>query len=271
MKKIIKHIGSRIIHKAGLFKLMSFNTKILAFHMVNPKYFEKQMEHLVKYYNVISLKEIFSNKKNSVVLTFDDGYENNLKYAYHVLKKLKIPATIFVPYDFIDKNIFAWWDRLEFSSKNANIEFLKSLTTQKLESEIRRLTNLTKNDKKPSKYDFIDWKWLNKISDVFEVGSHTISHPILTSITLKEAEKEILESKEKIEEKIGKKVIYFAYPNGNYNKSIVSVVKKAGYKFAVIYEKGKIKTNTNPLKLYRRGINVNDNLSVFVAKVAGAF
>ena len=60
MKNMIKKIGSNLIYRTGLFKLASFDTKILAFHTVNPKYFEKQIKHLVKYYNVISLSKIFS-------------------------------------------------------------------------------------------------------------------------------------------------------------------------------------------------------------------
>ena len=270
MKNLIKKLGSQAIHKSRIFKLASFDTRILAFHTVNPKYFEKQIKHLVKHYKVVPLSEVFSNNKNAVALTFDDGYKNNIEYAYPILKKYNVPATVFIIYDFIDSNTFAWWDRLEFSGKNADFKKLKNMHPDEIEREIYKLTGLRKNDKKPAKYNFMNWNEISKIMDVFEIGSHTITHSILTNISLDEAKKEIFGSKKKIGEKLGKKVTSFAYPNGNYNEDLTKLVSEAGYNYAVIYEKGK-NTEANRYALHRRGINVNDDLAIFATKVAGVF
>lgn len=271
MKNLIKKLICGLIYRLKLFRIAKFNVRILAFHIVNPKYFEQQIKHLVKYYNIIPLSQIFSNNKNSVVLTFDDGYKNNLEYAYPILKKYNAPATLFVAYDFIESNTFTWWDRIEYSGKKADLKELKTSNPNEIEERVVQLTGLTKTDKKTKQYDFMSWDELKKINDVFEIGSHTISHPILTNISLDEAEREVSESKVKIEKKIGEKLVSFAYPNGNFNDAISKLVHKAGYKFAVIYDKGNIMPKTNPFKLYRRGINVNDDLWVFVVKVAGFF
>ena len=138
MRNLIKKIGCEIIYRTGLFKLATFNTRIIAFHKVNPEYFEKQINHLVKHYKVLPLNEIFSSDKNSVVITFDDGYKNNLEYAYPILKKYNLAATVFVTYKFIDENIFAWWDRLEYSRKHADLSMLKSMNPYKIEKEITK-------------------------------------------------------------------------------------------------------------------------------------
>ena len=270
MKKIIKKLGSKLIFKSGLSKLVSFDTKILAFHTVNPNCFEQQIKHLVKYYKIIPLSEIFSKNKKSIILTFDDGYKNNLEYAYPILKKYKVPATLFIACDFIDKNLFAWWDRLEHSRKKINLKFLKNNSPEEIEKNIVELTGFKINAKKPSEYDFMNWKDVKKITDVFEIGSHTLTHPILTNIPLREAEKEILESKKKIEKKLGKQIVSFAYPNGDHNDSLIGLVAKSGYDYAVIYDKGK-NTSANRFNLHRRGINVNDDLPIFATKVAGVF
>lgn len=270
MKQLIKKIGSGIIHKSGLYRLGPFNTRILAFHMVNPKYFERQVKHLVKHYDVIPLNEISPENKNKVVLTFDDGYRNNFEFAYPILKKYNLQATIFIVYEFIDKNVFAWWDRIEYAKVKANLENIKKLNNEEIEKNVYGLTRLGQNSKKPPEYNFMSWEEIKRISDVFEIGSHTLTHPILTNIPLEVAKKEILQSKRKIEEKIGKEVMSFAYPNGSYNEQLMNTIRESGYMYAVIYEKGNIK-NPNNFKLYRRGININDDLNVFAAKVAGAF
>ncbi len=271
MKKILKGMGSKFIYHTNLFRLSNFNVRILAYHTVNPKYFESQIKHLVENYNVIPLEKVTSNNKNSVVITFDDGYKNNLEFAYPILKKYGAPATIFIVYDFIDKNIFAWWDRMEHSGIHSGMWEIKKLNPNDVEKKVIKFTGIKPNSKKPSKYDFMKWAEVKEIMDVFEIGSHTLTHPILTNIPLKEAKIEIVESKKKIEEKIGKKIRSFAYPNGNYNESLIKLAEEAGYDFSVIYERGNVTKKSNPFKLYRRGINVNDNLEVFAAKVAGFF
>lgn len=268
MKNIIKKIGCSILYKTGLVRLASFDTRILAFHTVNPKYFEKQMKYLIKNYNVVPLSQVFSKNKKKVVLTFDDGYKNNLKYAYPVLKKYNIPATLFITKKFIDKNTFSWWDRLEYSGKREDLGYLKHEQPDEIEKEVFELTGSKEADHKPSKYDFMSWKDIKKIKDVFEIGNHTLTHPILTNISLKEAKKEILESKKKIEKKLGKKITSFAYPNGNYNENLMKIVEKSGCKYAVTYSKGK-NTLMKRFCLHRRGINVKDDLAIFATKVAG--
>lgn len=270
MKELIKKAVSGFLYNSNLFRLSPPKTRILAFHRVNPKYFEKQVLHMVKNYKIIPLNKIFSSNNKSVAVTFDDGYKNNLEYAYPVLKKYNVPATIFIVYDFIDKNLFTWWDRIEFSRKDFYVNKLKNLAPEEIEEKVVDLTGLKISDKKPVEYDFMSWNEIKRISDVFEIGSHTLTHPILTNIPLKDAENEIYESKKRIQDKIGKKVISFAYPNGNYNEDIMKLVSKSGYEYAAIYKKGNNKPS-DVLNLFRRGININDNLEVFATKVAGVF
>jgi len=267
MKNIIKKIGCEIIYRTGLFRLSNFNTRIITFHKVNPKYFEKQTQHLIKHYNVIPLSKVSSQNKNAVVITFDDGYKNNLLYAYPILKKYNLTATVFVTCEFIDQNTFTWWDRLEYSKKCVDFQRIKTLHPNNIEKEVAEITGLRKNSKKPEEYDFMNWDDLKTISDVFEIGSHTLTHPILTIIPLEDAGREIFESKKQIEERLGKPINSFAYPNGDCNDKVVGLVEKAGYFRAVTYSKGN--SLDNSCKLCRRGINIKDNTAIFATKLAG--
>jgi peptidoglycan/xylan/chitin deacetylase (PgdA/CDA1 family) len=117
----------------------------------------------------------------------------------------------------------------------------------------------------------MDWDDLKNIEDVFEIGGHTITHPILTNISIEEAGKEILASQVELEKKLGHSIASFAYPNGNYNESLMKVVQESGFKNSVTYEQGNNNSSTNNYALFRRGINYNDNLDIFKAKIGGLF
>ena len=81
--------------------------------------FREHMQYLKKNYQIISLekltKAIIENTvpKNSVAITFDDGYADNYFFAKPILEELEIPATIFVTTSLIDSERELWWDELE--------------------------------------------------------------------------------------------------------------------------------------------------------------
>jgi len=148
MKELIKKIGCGTIAIIGINRLFRFNTRIIAFHTVNPKYFESQMRFIKKNYNVVSLQEALKDlDRKQVVITFDDGYRNNLVHAYPVLKKLGLKATVYVTHEFIEKDIFTWWDRIEYKGVDADFTELKKLVPSEVEKTVKDLTGLSKSSK----------------------------------------------------------------------------------------------------------------------------
>ncbi len=247
---------------------------ILMYHRVEKELFERQMEYLKKNYTVVSLKDIpgllkkDEIKPNTVAITFDDGYQNNYENAYPALKQHELPATVFVTVDNVEKNLFAWWDRLEHTRQHINPEYLKTLSPTAIEEQVEQLTKLSLSDKPPVKYSFMGWNTIKQIQDVFDIGSHTLSHPILTTVSDKDAKWEITESKRRLEQLLQRKITLFAYPNGNFTGR-ASMVREAGYQCAVITAAGKNTKETNPFLLRRKGINSGDDKAVLAAKLAG--
>lgn len=81
----------------------------------------------------------------------------------------------------------------------------------------------------------MDWPTLQQLAkgDLVTIGSHTLSHPSdITKLSPADQEREIVESKKVLEEKLGKPVPYFAYPDGNNDAVSQGIVKQAGYKMA---------------------------------------
>jgi peptidoglycan/xylan/chitin deacetylase (PgdA/CDA1 family) len=235
--------------------------------------FEKEIIFLKKYFNIISLDylvERIDNKEplpiNSLLITFDDGYNDNYINAFPILKKYRVPAAVFLTTDFIDNDKdLIWTDKVAYiiketekgsvnisglgthsltnryrkdKAKIAIIEYLKSID----DSEKNKIIDLLSKDLKVYLGSKISEKLYLSSKEILEMakdgisfGSHGCSHSILTKISLRQAQDEIVKSKMKIEELIGKEVTFFAYPNGTYldfNNEIIEILKKAGYEAA---------------------------------------
>lgn len=192
---------------------------------VRPKDFAWQMQYLYNNrYHTVSLEDVvdyWQHKKslpsNPVVITFDDGYEDNYKYAYPILKKYHFTATIFVVVNSVGKTNF-------FDVRRGVQPVNKMLTW----AEIKELD-----------------------ANGITIGAHTMNHPHLAKIKPYQAEREIIESKKALEKALGKPVLTFSYPYGSYNKTVEDFVKKAGFKVAVTTKQGINFSNADPYALKR--------------------
>ena len=128
LKVIIKKILGRIIFVSGLHRLLlNKRAVIIAFHSVNkestasdinctPELFRDYCEFFKRYFRVISLEELLKRMRNGddiggcLVITFDDGYEDNARIAAPILFGMNLPATFFVTSGFIGSQTIADWD-----------------------------------------------------------------------------------------------------------------------------------------------------------------
>lgn len=231
--------------------------------------FEKQLKLLKQEFNVISLNDLIilyaNNKKipeNTIVLTIDDGYLDFYMYAYPLLKKYSIPATFFITTSFISQKIWLWPDIIQYviekgqvknliinlnsnkvinlSDKNSwesIVQYLISLENQKRIDFINKLCAdaMVNLPAVPSyHYSAATWENIYEMSNNgIEIGCHTLTHPILSSIESNELLKsEVIDSKKIIEEKLQTEIYSFCFPNGSkkdFNDNVKSMVKKAGY------------------------------------------
>jgi len=253
---------------------------ILMYHKVSDRYsdyftslkvkvFEKQIRFLHRFYSIVSLEDLFhakaaSSKKTRIAITFDDGYHCIYKHAYPILKKLAIPATIFIAAGLIENNLPVWTDLVDYCSKNKErlcLEFpdkntLKTLpNTQRLEvlKEMVEGTSLPANIQ--SALQMCSWNEIREMSENnISFGGHTMTHPILSKVSLEQARYEIQESKKIIETRMDRPINTFAYPNGqpdDFNAEIKQIVKDTGYRLACTTIFGKNYQKTDPYELKR--------------------
>jgi peptidoglycan/xylan/chitin deacetylase (PgdA/CDA1 family) len=250
------------------------------------------MEKLAKSRQIVSLEKALEKmqcgtlKGRCVAITFDDGYRDNYEIAMNLLKSKGIPADFFIPVSPIDRGYPYWWDYLDSVIRKNKILFLKWLRMSRFEG-IAELSDLKDRQMPVSrlivrylntagKYlcaDFLNavqtefgpyggkrllmnWEELRCLHKCgFTVGSHALSHTPLTDLPLWEAKREISESGKILSQKLGTAVKGFSYPRGAWNREIVSMVRQAGYDYAVSTVFGSNRPGCNIYTLSRRGIS----------------
>ena len=123
------------------------------------------------------------------------------------------------------------------------------------------------------KRNTLSWKEVVEMSkNNIYFGSHTLNHPILTNVSIKEAENEIKESKRIIEGNIKKKIKFFCYPNGefsDFNDNIKKIINENDFECAVTYVPGFSSINSDLFELRRVFVNCNDDIILLKNKLIG--
>ena len=232
------------------------------------------MQHISKYYSVLSLEQILSRikddtglPKNCLAVTFDDGFADNYTFAYPILKKYNLLATIFLTVDCIETQTSLWFDQILSAFKATGKKRLVCPITEtvfdvdsmekKLHAAHIMLEQLKKQENAQRKKsihavlkelcisstetqsasNLLTWPRIEEMSrHNVTFGSHTMTHPILANLPVSELDWELATSQQVVEHKIGKAVRFFAYPNGKaqgFYETIAQAVKQAGYKAPV--------------------------------------
>lgn len=234
------------------------------------EYLEKTINYFIENnYEIVSLDtayEILNGQikvdKKFVVFTFDDGYIDNFTLAYPIFKKYNIPFTIYITTSFPDKTAVLWWYALkELINKNQIIKFTINEKTYRYDTsslkkkvflELRSLILSVDVDQQKNLFKILfeengidvlqyskeltmSWNQIKTLSEdeLVTIGAHTTNHHNLKRLNAETIEKEILDSKERIEFMIESKVEHFAFPYGSQNetgKREIEIAEKINFK-----------------------------------------
>lgn len=246
---------------------------IVMYHDPEPLTFSKHMKYLSKHYNIITLNQlvdaIYSKKwdgipRNSLVITIDDGHKGNYDLL-NIIKKYNIRPTIYICSQLVNTNRRFWF----------NVDLLNRNQLKKLSNE-QRLWYLHENygfeltkKYKDNERQALDNIELNDMKYYVDFQSHTRFHPILTTCSNDECEKEIYLSKREIERMLECECRHFSYPNNNYTGREIELVKKAGYLSARTVDVGWNDMKTDPYKLKITGVADDASINLLVAQLSG--
>jgi peptidoglycan/xylan/chitin deacetylase (PgdA/CDA1 family) len=254
-----------------------------------PQEFEKQIAYIHKYFNVVSIEDLLRDIKNniskpySLALTFDDGHYDFYTSAWPILKKYNLPASLYITTGFVDGTTWLWPDLLKYILLNSNtailnVENLGDISTHKTEHHIswhklgdycltlsvdarNNLLLKLASDAKISisntpqpPFHSVTWPQLQEMYDAgLVVGSHTVTHPILSSLSTASLEYELTTSAQAIEQHLGSVPTGICYPNGrpeDINEDVIKAAELSGYTYGLMGRNSKL-NSTRTFKIGR--------------------
>ena len=239
------------------------SVRIIMFHGVDGQAyplagFEKQLRYLQGIYRVVSLEkaleELASGQAGTgcAVLTFDDGLRNNYTNVYPVLRRLRLPAVFYVCPGLIGAGKWLWNHEARArlrtlpdaergalaarlgapgSKVEAIVEWMKRLQLSRrtlVEDALRAATDgFCPSARQRLAYDLMSWEELGELDpELITIGSHGLTHAILTGLEPEALQREVQESRSQLERRLGRSVEHFCYPDGAIDDPVVDCVRQ---------------------------------------------
>jgi peptidoglycan/xylan/chitin deacetylase (PgdA/CDA1 family) len=232
-----------------------------------PAAFDRQMAYLAQRYTVVSMADVLRAvatdrrlPRRAVLLTFDDAYHDFAASAWPVLKRYRLPVTLFVPTGYPDQPHWAFWsDRLYHAltrthhtalqytpwgtlplqtarQRHASIQrlrhYLYAIPHVDAERWVEALCNQLGQPWVPQ-HSVLSWDELRQLArEGVTLASHTHTHAVLTQLSPDQIRAEIRAAQHDLQREIGCLLPVFCYPRGAHNETVVRILRDAGYVLA---------------------------------------
>ena len=319
MKRILKSAARRLFHHIGGLNVVRRKNRhaarILMYHRFSdPVSLERQCIYLKQHYELLTMFELSqylesgqSFPAHAVAITVDDGYRDFIEVAFPVFSRHRIPVTVFLVTDFLDRKLWLWPDVIKYAFEHtthtrAEIEISNGRLSLPLDSADARLSaarlaieeakTLANRDRlllvdslaerlqielppeAPDHYQPLCWDEVRSLArSGVEFGAHTRTHSILSKMSdAQELQDEVAGSKKRIEAELNVPVFHFCYPNGraaDIGDAAVAAVREAHFRTAVTTEGGVNSTCSDRFLLRRIGVEPDFPELYFRQCVAG--
>lgn len=209
-------------------------------HVVHPRAFAEQIDWLLEAgfspLSLDALVEVYAGRRPAparpVLLSFDDGRGGVLEHAAPELARRSVPAALYLVTDWLDGGAVPEGERYS---------------------------------------DFVSWKDLPALRRAgFTLGSHGLRHHNLKRIPPAEAAREIADSKRRLEDALGTPVVHWSYPYGRRTRALARMVRRSGYRTAVVTGEAVNGPFAHLLHLRRLRVDGREPLSSLREKLSGA-
>ena len=286
--RILAYHRVRDVEDAGVF---DFDLNLIS---ASPEQFREQMLLVRRHYDPMSFHDLIAAINTGrplpaqpLIVTFDDGYEDNYSVAFPILRELGVPATFFVSTGHIDNGapyVYDWLVHSLCRTTAARLDVVELGIDQALPAElagrreladellfglkaldactqtaiISRLENAWNMPQPRTHAECrpMTWDQLREMRAAgMEIGSHGVSHRILAKLQPHEMVAEIRDSKQSLEHELGVPAEVISYPvggSGAYDEAVIAAAKDAGYRMACNYLTGVNRIPSMPYHALRR-------------------
>jgi peptidoglycan/xylan/chitin deacetylase (PgdA/CDA1 family) len=254
-----------------------------------PSRFENQIRDLTGHYRPIGLPDLLAARRGerplprrAVLVTFDDGYRDFRANAWPILRRLGVPATLFVPTAFPDGSQPFWWDRVwdalrrtdrkavetpagrfelgdprhRVAAARAIVDSCKRIAHDEAMAEVAMLADSLDVPAAPP--DVLGWDDLRQLSaEGLHVAPHSRTHPVMTRVTDNRLVEEIEGSRRDLERELPGTAFgtVFAYPAGQHDERTRAALSRLGVELAFTTERGVNRVGRGDALVLRR-VNV---------------
>jgi peptidoglycan/xylan/chitin deacetylase (PgdA/CDA1 family) len=237
---------------------------------------EAQVSWLARQYSVIPLREMVTrieagrSLRGTAALTFDDGYRGVGELAIPVLRRLRLPATMFIVAGAAGTDLPFWWDHPAVVARiddRRRGHWLRTLGGDRA----RILAAVGANGERPPT-PFLPAGWASLLAastQGIDLGAHSFNHHTLTALTDEELAADLVACREEIARRTGLVPEILAYPYGIWDARVRAAARRAGYRAAVTLDRGVNTPKTDPWSLRRVNIPAGIGLAAYECWVAG--
>ena len=264
--------------------------------------FEKQVTYLLRTRRWTTLGELVSGADGAgpaFAVTFDDGYGDTYRVAFPILRELGMTATAFITTEVASGHGWFWWDRLAYAlSESIGKKFqvggryyhleneeaadsAQAALTPRLKSSacseavVEDIENQLDVAKGVPEGLYLSWEEVRALyAEGWEIGAHSQTHRILTSLTREEARADIEACSSRIEREIGERPRLFAYPNGqpgDYDDGVIACLRATGFLGAVTMVGGPVSERTDPFRISRVAPRGGEPWALFLLRLSGLY
>lgn len=262
--------------------------------------FDAQMALVRRYFDVRTFQSLDepAGQRTALVITFDDGYEDNYRLAFPILRKHGLQAVFFVTTDFIDHGEPLWFDRVAALLASATLPATLQIADARLDTRglghqglVNETLSRLKRLEAPQRNAWIEqlaalpgardgdagapmsWPQLREMSAAgMEIGSHSQSHAVLANESEQVIADELYQSRQRIQAQLGCTCTSLAYPVGGasaINDTVLREARNSGYAYACTYRSGSNALPVaEPLMLVRQHVELDVSLAQFKAQLA---
>lgn len=304
----IKKSLIKLFDKLGIFRLLQWHNRnqplILMYHRITdeqhaaglaPQEFEKQIAYIAQRFRVVPINILLNElregtqKPFTLALTFDDGHADFYQQAWPILRKYKLPASLYVTTGFVDGSHWLWPDLLKYIlihnqqselvvegvgtilTRGASLQnawhmlgdYGLTLTTDTRNNFLNKLATqagVAIPTSPQSPFAAVSWSQLQEMqAQGLDVGSHTVSHPILSTLDTNTLIRELQVSADAISAHLGKTPIGLCYPNGrliDINPTVITYAQQTGYQYGLLGRNIPLE-KSNPFLIGRLAANTN--------------